>query len=231
MKGVRCPFVTATLEWKAMARSGIRAYYSLAHLFRSKRLSRAIKVRLYTSIVRPVFTYGAEAWTITALRDDKIAVAKNNVLRRCAGPAYNEQRDEWRFRSNAEIKELAEIPPILNVTRRLRLQYAGHVLRGAVPPATRTRATLDAPPVTRRPVGGVRRRFYDQVDKEAKSLDIQDWRAAALDRPTWQEAQKRLLAQPDPREDRREAAKRRRQERQQQQDQQQHQDQDELGDP
>lgn len=119
MKGVRCPFVTATspcfsfvtatLAWKAMARSGIRAYYSLAHLFRSKRLSRAIKVRLYTSIVRPVFTYGAEAWTITALRDDKIAVAKNNVLRRCAGPAYNEQRDEGRFRSNAEIKELAEI--------------------------------------------------------------------------------------------------------------------------
>ena len=36
------------------------------------------------------------------------------------------------------------------------------------------RATLDALPVTRRPAGGVRRRFNDQVDKDAKSLDIQD---------------------------------------------------------
>ena len=155
--------------------------------------------------------------------EQRAAEVRGPSVQRAAGRvAVQEQR-----RDQGAGRDL----PILNVTRRLRLQYAGHVLRGAVPPATRTRATLDAPPVTRRPVGGVRRRFYDQVDKEAKSLDIQDWRAAALDRPTWQEAQKRLLAQPDPREDRREAAKRRRQERQQQQDQQQHQDQDELGDP
>jgi hypothetical protein len=72
------------------------------------------------------------------------------------------------------------------------------------------------------------------VDKDAKSLDGQDWKTAALDRATWKQLHKSLLLRPDPREDRRHVAKQRRQERQQQQEQQaqQQQDQqDDLGDP
>lgn len=42
-----------------------KAFFTLAKLFRSKLLSRKIKVTLYEAIIRSTLTYGCETWTTT----------------------------------------------------------------------------------------------------------------------------------------------------------------------
>ena len=40
-------------------------YFAAVSLFRSRLLSRATKIILYKTLITPVVSYGAEAWTLT----------------------------------------------------------------------------------------------------------------------------------------------------------------------
>ncbi|KAK3923066.1 Putative uncharacterized transposon-derived protein [Frankliniella fusca] len=190
-----------------------RAYFSLAPQLKSSRVSRATKARLYTSIIRPVMTYGAETWSMSADSERRLAVAENDALRRVAGPVFHESRQRWGFRNNKEIRELSGVQPILNATKKIRLQYHGHLARGSAPAPTR--AMLETSPHAKgsRPRGPPPRRLRDQVAKDAAALGIEDWREEAQDRTEWRNNTKRILDFPDPYEERRVQAKRRKAER------------------
>ena len=45
--------------------AGNRTYFAAVSLLRSRLLSRATKIILYKTLIRPVVPYGAEAWTLT----------------------------------------------------------------------------------------------------------------------------------------------------------------------
>ena len=45
--------------------AGNRTYFAAISLFRSRLLSRAAKIILYKTLIRPVVSFGAEAWTLT----------------------------------------------------------------------------------------------------------------------------------------------------------------------
>jgi hypothetical protein len=45
--------------------AGNRTYFAVISLFMSRLLSRATKILLYKTLIRPVVLYGAEAWTMT----------------------------------------------------------------------------------------------------------------------------------------------------------------------
>jgi hypothetical protein len=42
-----------------------RTYFAAISLFRNRLLSRATKILLYKTLIRPVVTYGAEIWGLT----------------------------------------------------------------------------------------------------------------------------------------------------------------------
>jgi len=53
-------------EIKARIMAENRSYYSVLPLLRSKAVSRATKIRMYKTIIRPVVLCGSEAWCLTA---------------------------------------------------------------------------------------------------------------------------------------------------------------------
>ena len=59
---------------KERKQTGNKAYYANLQMLKSKIISRRSKLQIYKTLMRPVVTYGAETWTLTAVEE--------NVLRR-----------------------------------------------------------------------------------------------------------------------------------------------------
>jgi len=65
---------------KARIMAGIRSYYSVLPLLRSKAVSRTTKIRMYKTTIRPVVLCGSEAWCLTANCETNLRIWKRKVL-------------------------------------------------------------------------------------------------------------------------------------------------------
>ena len=74
-------------------------YLSLVkYLFKSRLLSRATKIILYKALIRPVVTYGAEAWTLTKKEEQALLIFERKIFRRIY------ENGEWKSRTNRELE-------------------------------------------------------------------------------------------------------------------------------
>jgi len=78
--------------------AGNRTYFATISLFRRRLLSRATKILLYKTLIRPVVSYGAEAWTVTKNDEQAVLVFKRKIFRRICGPKYENR--EWKSSTN-----------------------------------------------------------------------------------------------------------------------------------
>jgi hypothetical protein len=62
--------------------AGNRTYFAAVSLFRNRLLSRATKIRLYKTLIRPVVTYGAETWTMTKKEEQALLIFERKIFRR-----------------------------------------------------------------------------------------------------------------------------------------------------
>ena len=74
-------------------------------LFSSRLSSRATKIILYKTLIRPVVTYGAEAWTLMKKEKQAVLIFERKIFRRIYGPKYDE---EWKSRTNRELEEMSK---------------------------------------------------------------------------------------------------------------------------
>ncbi|CAG9576128.1 unnamed protein product [Danaus chrysippus] len=114
-------------EVNARIMAGSGCFYSLSKLFRSKYLSAKSKLSIYKTIIRPVTTYGCEAWSLTALETQKLAVFERKVLRKVFGPVKDADGD-YRIRMNHELEALMNRETIVRFIKSQRLRWAGHSL-------------------------------------------------------------------------------------------------------
>ena len=56
-------------------------------------------------------------------------VFENAILRRIAGPVFDAETNIWRRRHNDELRDLTQVPSIVNVIKTHRLRWAGHTNR------------------------------------------------------------------------------------------------------
>ena len=66
-----------------------RCYFALIKHFRSRFLSKSTKIKLYKTMVRPVLTYGSEAWAFTKLGSN----IERCLLRRMFGPTRRRRKN------------------------------------------------------------------------------------------------------------------------------------------
>ena len=86
--------------------AGNRTYIAAVSLFRNRLLSRATKIRLYKTVIRPAVTYGAETWTMTKKEEQALLIFERKIFRRIYGAKYKD--GEWKSRTNRELKEMSK---------------------------------------------------------------------------------------------------------------------------
>jgi hypothetical protein len=79
-------------EIKSRLNSGNACYHSVQSLLSSRLLSRNIKVKIYKTIILPVF------W-----EENRLRLFENRVLRRIFGPKRDEVTGEWGKLHNEEL--------------------------------------------------------------------------------------------------------------------------------
>jgi hypothetical protein len=92
-------------EIQARILSGNRCYYAYGKLMKSRALNRSSRLKIYISSIRPVVTYGCEAWTLTDRDEQHLRIFERRILRKIFGPAQNED-GSWRIRMIYELNEL-----------------------------------------------------------------------------------------------------------------------------
>jgi hypothetical protein len=84
--------------------AGNRTCFAAISLFRNRLLSRATKIRLYKTLIRPAVKYGAETWTMTKKEEEAVLIFERKLFRRINGPKYED--GEWKSGTNRKLEEL-----------------------------------------------------------------------------------------------------------------------------
>jgi hypothetical protein len=87
--------------------------------------SRKVKVRIYKTIVLPVFLYGCETWCLILRDEHSLRVFENSVPRRIFGRKGDEVTAGWR-KLHKELHNLDASPSIIIMTKSRRMTWAGH---------------------------------------------------------------------------------------------------------
>src|SRR5215469_6663558 len=136
---------------------------------------------IYKTILRPIFLYGSECWTLNTAQKSKMKEAEIRVLRVIRGVS---RRD--RLRSGA-VREDLNVEPILECVERNQLRWFGHIKRRQ--PGDRLRSILDWRPDGRRKARRPRKRWMDSVSEAVQSKgrtlrEVEEWRSYE-DRDQW----------------------------------------------
>ena len=83
-----------------------RIYFAAIIRFRNRLLSRATKIRLYKTLIRPVVTYGGETWTMTKKEEKAVLTFERKIFRRIYGLKYED--GEGKSRTNGKLEELSK---------------------------------------------------------------------------------------------------------------------------
>jgi hypothetical protein len=57
---------------------------------KSRAFNRSSKLKIYKSLIRPIVTYGCEAWTLTNRDVQYLRIFERRILRKIFGPVQNE---------------------------------------------------------------------------------------------------------------------------------------------
>lgn len=160
---------------------GNRAYFANLKMLKSRLLSRSTKLRIYKTLIRPVVTYGAETWNISASDANKLRIFERKIIRRICGAVY--ENGLWRIRTNDEIDALIAHEDIVRFSKSQRLRWLGHVERMA---ETRMPKRIYKASMTgRRRQGRPRNRWKDEVENDLRLMQMRGWRTLTADRSSW----------------------------------------------
>ena len=148
-------------------------------------LTRKTKARLYSTMVRPILTYGAETWSPTQCIETKLLRCENNLLKTICGPIFVAGLNLWRRRYAKEVRELTSLPPVTDIIRSARIRWLGHTLR--CDPERYPPKVFQERMEGRRPRGRPRKRWRDVVEADLRLLGADPDRMVQLaqDRRGW----------------------------------------------
>ena len=149
---------------------------------KSRALNRSSKLKIYKSLIRPIVTYGCEAWMLTSRDEQYLRIYERRILRKIFGPVQNED-GLWRIRMNYEVNDLIKNADIVRSVKSKRMAWLGHVMQmeGKRIP----KRVLEWKPIGRRNRGRPRKRWIEDVEEYIQIMGIRGWRKLCKERAEW----------------------------------------------
>jgi hypothetical protein len=157
-----------------------KTYFAAISLFRNRLLSRAIKIRLYKTLIRPVVTYGAETWTMTKKKEQPLLIFERKIFRGIYGPKYED--GEWKIRTNRELEKLNKGENIVKWINVQRINWLGHLERTEEDRMNKKVFTQELEGTRR---GRSRKGWRQEVERDLQVLGVRRWRELVIDRVKW----------------------------------------------
>ncbi|XP_065313246.1 uncharacterized protein LOC135922726 [Gordionus sp. m RMFG-2023] len=111
------------LDTKSRTNNARLRYHQLSKLWSSNHISTNLKIRLFKSLIVPIFTYGLETWQDSKSNISTIQTFINKCLRRITKTYYPYNT------SNTTLWNRCDILPINRLIPMRRLELLGHSLR------------------------------------------------------------------------------------------------------
>jgi len=101
----------------------------LQKFFKSKNVSKKLKLRLKNTTIDKTLTYASDTWTLTKRDREQLNNFETKVYRKILGPAYDNENGNWRILTDKEIYSSVKKPTVIETIRLNRLRWFGHVQR------------------------------------------------------------------------------------------------------
>ena len=158
------------------------AFNNLNNIWKSRKISRTTKMKLYRSNVRTVLLYGAETWRTNKTIESKLRGFEGRCLRRILNIRWPQTI------SNKDVQEKTGINDInLEITKR-RWRWLGHVLR--MDSTRHTKTALYWTPQGQRKRGRPKGTWRRTIEEEMKPSN-QTWNGLGIlarNRGNWRTA-------------------------------------------
>ena len=152
-------------------------------LLKEKCIPKQVKTSIYTTILKPILTYGAECWSLTKKTSSRLQAAEMKVLRTIRGVTRMDRLRNEQIRSDLSVK------PLLRDIEESKLRWYGHTKR--MDDGRMAKRYLEWKPRGKRPVGRPRKRWLDGVgealDRRGIRLADVEERRTYEDRDAWRD--------------------------------------------
>lgn len=160
---------------------GSKAVGTLSKLWKSKDLSRAAKVRIYRTVIRPTVLYGCETWVLTKKEELKLDIWERKILRKIFG-GVKVSEEQWRKRTNQEVKDMYRYPIITRSIRAQRARWLGHIERMSEERHAKRALTEGMGGKRRR--GRPKKKWLEAVLEDVRPVE-ENWKRMAHNRNRW----------------------------------------------
>jgi len=90
-------------------------------------MSKAVKIKICKTMVKPVVVFGSETWGVTEMVRKRLVAWERKILRSLYGQV--EQQGIWRIMTDQELRELYIHLDIVAAIKKKRFERTGHVVR------------------------------------------------------------------------------------------------------
>jgi len=87
-------------------------YIHTYSFFKSRLVTKYLKLKLYGTVIRTIVTYDSETWVLKETVIQKLLLFERKILRRIFGPT--KENKIWRVKTNEELEKLIKHKNIIN---------------------------------------------------------------------------------------------------------------------